>query len=63
MGQVEQIRARHQLEQRIKRAIEQKYTLSRIMAKWRVNPDVVRNVAAKYGLNVERPSDNWVGRP
>ncbi len=63
MGQVEQIRARHRLEQHIRRAIEQKFTLSRIMAKWRVNPDQVRNVAAKYGLTVERPSDNWVGRP
>ena len=55
MGQVEQIRARHRLEQAVKRAIEQKYTLSRIMAKWRVTPNMVRDVAAKFGLSVARP--------
>jgi hypothetical protein len=60
---LETIRARAQMEHRVVMALEKLWTLSRIMAKYRVGPDYVRDVAAKHGLTVERPSDNWVGRP
>ena len=60
---VEAVRAKAALESRVLSALRQQWTLSRIMAKYRVQPGYVRGLAEQNGLTVERPSDNWVGRP
>ena len=60
---VQSIRAAAQMEHRVVVALEKLWTLSRIMATYRVTGEYVRATAAKHGLTVARPSDNWVGRP
>ena len=60
---LETIRASAQMEHRVVKALEGLWTLSRIMAKYRVKPEYVYTIAAKHGMTVARPSDNWVGRP
>jgi hypothetical protein len=57
---LETIRARAQMEHRVVVALEKLWTLSRIMAKYRVGPTIFET-SPPHGLTVERPSTLWGG--
>jgi len=59
---VQAIRSKAIMEQKVKTALTNQWTMSRIIAKYRVHPDYIRDIADRHGLSVERPSDHWVER-
>ena len=60
---VQAIRAAAMLERKVVTALTQRWTVARIRNQYNVSSNYVRYVASRHDLSVERPSDNWVGRP
>ncbi len=60
---VQAIRAAAMLERKVITALNQRWTVARIRRLYNVTENYVKFVAYRNDLSVERPSDNWAGRP